>query len=84
MTSFGSLKRLFACLSVPREVVSYLLSGSFDLSFQICALGHDKKSGLCTKRDKKEHLCDLIVISGQYPSLDKQNVNMHIATAKLH
>src|SRR5437762_6858063 len=40
MTSFGSLKRLFACLSVPREVVSYLLSGSFDLSFQICALGH--------------------------------------------
>jgi len=42
MTSFGSLKRLFACLSVPREVVSYLLSGSFDLSFQICALGHVK------------------------------------------
>lgn len=40
MTSFGSLKRLFACLSVPREVVSYLLSGSLDLSFQICALGH--------------------------------------------
>src|SRR5258706_5082560 len=40
MTSFGSLKRLFACLSVPREVVSCLLPGSLDLSFQKFALGH--------------------------------------------
>src|SRR5258707_14256268 len=39
-TSFGSLKRLFACLSVPREVVSCLLPGSLDLSFQKFALGH--------------------------------------------
>src|SRR5258708_25452923 len=38
--SFGSLKRLFACLSVPREVVSCLLPGSLDLSFQKFALGH--------------------------------------------
>src|SRR5260370_9450069 len=39
-TSFGSLKRLFACLSVTREVVSCLLPGSLDLSFQKFALGH--------------------------------------------
>jgi hypothetical protein len=54
-------------------------------SMRLGTLGSQNKySGLCTKRDKKVHLCDLIVILGLYPSLDKQNVNMGIVTAKLH
>src|SRR5579863_7280068 len=40
MTSFGSLKRSFPCLSVPQEVISCPLSLSLDPSFQIFALGH--------------------------------------------
>ena len=53
-TSFGSLKRLFACLSVPREVVSCLLPGSLDLSFQKFALGHDMRGCGCLRPDSAQ------------------------------
>jgi hypothetical protein len=40
MTSFDSLKRLFAFLSVSQEVISCLVPSPLGLSFQSCALGH--------------------------------------------